>query len=57
MIVIFESDYRRKALESWEIEKEEAKKEWKHILEQNYHLKHNPLKYLLTLLVAFFTQH
>ncbi|MEW9669959.1 hypothetical protein [Ammoniphilus sp. 3BR4] len=54
--MIFESQYRRKALESWESDKEESKKELKEILEKNRHLKYHPLKYAAALLTAIFMQ-
>lgn len=54
--MIFESQYRRKALESWESEKEEAEKELKQIFEKNRHLKYHPLKYAAALITAFFMQ-
>ncbi|WP_164984988.1 hypothetical protein [Ammoniphilus sp. CFH 90114] len=54
--MIFESQYRRKALESWESDKEETKKELKQIFEENRHLKYQPIKYLITIVTAMFVQ-
>ncbi len=54
--MIFESQYRRKALESWESDKEETKKELKEILEKNRHLKYHPIKYVIALFTALFVQ-
>lgn len=54
--MIFESQYRRKALESWECDKEETKKELKEIFEKNKHLRYHPIKYVFALFMAFFIQ-
>ncbi|WP_391560414.1 hypothetical protein [Robertmurraya sp.] len=54
--MIFESQYRRKAWESWESEKQIEKRELKQILVKNRHLKYQPIKYAIALITAFFMQ-
>jgi hypothetical protein len=51
--MIFESHYRRKALDSWENEKEATKKELREIFEKNNNLKNHPLKFVMTLFSFF----
>lgn len=54
--MIYESQYRRKALESWEKDNEETKVELKRIFEENKHLKFHPFKYVFALITGFFLQ-
>jgi predicted Zn-dependent peptidase len=55
--MIFESKYRRQALDKWESEREEVKKELKVSLEKKRALTKNPLVYAMATLIAWFTQH
>jgi hypothetical protein len=54
--VIFESKYRRQALDRWESERAEVKKELKESLEKKRALTKNPVVYAFATLLALFTQ-
>lgn len=54
--MIFESQYRRKALDKWDSEREEAKQEFKKIVENHKHLKYHPVKYIVAIISALFIQ-
>lgn len=55
--MIFESTYRRQALNKWETEKEDLKKELRVQVEKKRNLTKNPLVYAFATLLAWFTQH
>jgi hypothetical protein len=55
--MIFESTYRRQALNKWESERAELKKELKEDFEKKRTLTKNPLVYAFASMIAWFTQH
>jgi hypothetical protein len=54
--MIFESTYRRQALNKWESEKQELRKELKEKLGKKRNITKNPLVYAFTYILAWFTQ-
>jgi hypothetical protein len=55
--MIFESTYRRQALNKWDSEKEELKKELKVSFEKKRNLTKNPLVYAFATIITWVTQH
>jgi hypothetical protein len=56
-MMIFESNYRKKALDKWESERTELKKELKESFEKKKGLTKNPFVYLVASILTWFTQH
>jgi|GEM_PF-6894985 len=54
--MIFESSYRRKAMNKWESEKVELRKEIHQSFEQKKNLTRNPIMYALASILAWFSQ-
>lgn len=54
--MIFESSYRRKAMDKWESERVDLKKELKVSLEKKKAFTKNPFVYALASFIAWFSQ-
>lgn len=54
--MIYETDYRRKALASWEKSKEENKKELSRMIEKKRQVTNNPFVYLVSSITAWLSQ-
>ncbi|MRG85634.1 hypothetical protein [Salinibacillus xinjiangensis] len=55
--MMFESSYRRQALKKWEEDKPELKKELNERIQHEKKQTKDPIMYVLTSIVAWFTQH
>jgi hypothetical protein len=54
--MMFESNYRRKAMDSWESDRAEMKKEWNQMLTEKKHVARNPVVIFFASIAAYFTQ-